>query len=346
MKRELSLVSKDPHNKEILLRYYKVRTTEVKLATLVIDFVRLNMMSRILSKKFEESTLEDIEELSFKINQRHSDLNTQNKCRSVLKSFFRWKKGYPRGEFPPEVKWVRLNKVPLLKVKAEDLIPYEECVRISECAKYLRDKALFQCILDAGCRIREILTVKVGEVQFNEAGAILYSDGKTGEQPCILTWSAKTLAQCCVRKAGYTRRVWLHLLKHASSTEDAKNGMSDSFRRYKHHWTRDSRMPAVYEHISQSIIPRIQNETWKALTGQEKVQEAENQQQSVILTKICVRCDFENSRDSLFYNRCGYELDRKKAEQAAIAKGKTEELLNKLVEDPDKLDKFLSLIES
>jgi site-specific recombinase XerD len=261
---EVSLASKDPHNKEILLRYYKVRSCEVRLATLVIDFIRLNMMSRMLNKKFEEATVQDIEDLVFKINQRHSNPNTQNKCRKILKSFYRWMKGFPAREFPQEVKWIKLNKVPLVKVKAEDLIPYQECVRISELATNLRDKALFQCNLDAGCRIGEILTVKVGEVKFNDAGAILYSDGKTGNQPCILTWSAKTLALWlnnhpfrndensplwtlldrdrpkqlsyaaarrafikCVRKAGYTRRVWLHLLKHVSSTTDANNGMPD-----------------------------------------------------------------------------------------------------------------------
>lgn len=385
MERELSLASKDPHNKEILTRYYKVRSSQVKLATLVIDFIRLNMMSRMLDRKFEDASVQDMEDLVFKINQRHSNPNTQNKCRKILKSFYAWMKGYGRGEYPQEVKWIKLNKVPLVKVKSEDLLSYEECVRITEFATNLRDKALFQCNLDAGCRIGEILTVKVGEVKFNDGGAILYSDGKTGYQPCILTWSAKTLAlwlnnhqfrndkdaplwpvlerdkpqqlsyaaarrafMKCVRKAGYNnRRVWLHLLKHVSSTEDANNGMPDSFRRYKHHWTQSSRMPAVYEHLSQSIIPSIQNETWKQLTGSEKMQKGlAKEKQELELTRTCNRCDYENPRDSMFCNRCGLQLNAKKAAETSVAKSKVEEILLKLTEDPKKLDKLLSLMES
>lgn len=263
---------------------------------------------------------------------------------------------------------------------ADDLLSYEECIRITEFAHYPRDKALFQCKLDAGCRIGEILTVKIGEVKFNDGGAILHSDGKTGYQPIILTWSAKSLAQwlnihpfkndkdapvfChiiaekptqmkysaavasfkkCVKRAGYTRRVWLHLLKHVSSTEDAARGMPDSYRRFKHHWTPNSKMSQVYEHLSSSVIPNIQNDGWKRFTGQEvaSTQEAKTE---VRLLKNCRRCGFENPRDSSYCNRCGFTLDEAKPQNGVIEKAKIELLFSKLAQDPEKLEKLLAMI--
>lgn len=390
----LVTASHDPYNNERLTRYYKVRSSKVALATLVIDFIRLNEMSRLLSRDFEKATVRDIEDLIFKIDELHKNPNTQNKYRKILRSFYRWLRGCAKREYPPEVKWIELNKVPLVKVTPDDLLTFDECVKITEFATNLRDKALFQGKLDAGCRIGEILTVRVGEVKFNDAGAILHCDGKTGsELPLILTWSAKTLALWlnqhpfrndpnaplwplldrnrpeqltyaaarnafvkCVRRTGYTRRVWLHLLKHVSSTHDAAIGMPDSFRRYKHHWTPSSRMPAVYEHLSQSIIPSIQNETWKMLNGSQGTVEMNPiANQRLELLKRCKRCEYENPRDSLFCNRCAFPLDEKKLAEVMMPpelkprqqeiKEKIDTLTEELAKSPEVLDRLLEALE-
>ncbi|MEM4391845.1 MAG: tyrosine-type recombinase/integrase [Candidatus Nitrosotenuis sp.] len=265
MERELAKIEGDPCNSKILTRYYKVRSSQVKIATIIAEFVRLNEMSRILAKKFEDVTVQDIEDLIFKIDSKKNADNTKNKYRKVLKAFYRWMKGCSPREYPSEVRWITLKKVPLVTVTPQDLISFDECIRISEFSGNLRDKALIQCKLDAGCRIGEILTPKIGEVEFNENGAIIYTDGKTGNQPIILTWSAKILAvwlnnhpfknnpdaplwpvsSCnkprylsyaaaraafinCTRRAGLKKRIWFHLLKHVSSTEDSAKGMPDS----------------------------------------------------------------------------------------------------------------------
>ena len=389
MDRQLAIAQSDCCNGEILTRYYKVRSAKVKLATLVFEFTRLNDMTRMLGKKFEDATTQDIEDLIFTINQRHPNANTQNKYRKILKAFMRWLKGYPKFQYPPEVAWIELNRVPLVKVQADDLLSFDECIQISEFAINLRDKALFQGKLDAGCRIGEILTVKVGEVKFNEHGAILHSEGKTGASPLILTWSSKILALwlnihpfrtnpdaplwpvlgcseprylsysaarkafiACVKKAGYTRRVWLHLLKHVSSTHDAALGLPDSYRKYKHHWTEGSKMPAVYEHLSDSVIPKIQSKTWELMTGSQKAtgQVVERPQ----LIKICKRCEFENPRDSLFCNRCAFPLNEEKLAEMMTPpelnpkKQELNEKINRLsgelAKSPDIVDRLLEAL--
>lgn len=382
IERELARLESDPFNRDVVTRYYKVRTTEVNPATVLTELIWLKTLSKLLGKKFEEATMHDIEDLIFKLDQRGNKDTTKNRTRRILKGFYQWLRGYPKGEYPPEVKWIKMKKVPLSTITAEDLIPFEEAVRISEFALNLRDKFLVQGKVDAGCRIGEILTMKIGEVQFNEAGAVGYSDGKTGYKPIILTWSAKTLAQwmnihpfrhdknapvfClldrekpmqmsyaaayrafkkCVAKANVGKRVWFHLLKHVSCTEDSKRGMPDSYRKFKHHWSPNSKMSAVYEHLSQTDIPTIQKDTWKRFMGVD-FGGPQTPQAAIQLTKKCKRCDFENSHNSNFCDRCGFCLDEKKAVESAVIKTKVDALLIALTENPETLDKLLALVKS
>jgi site-specific recombinase XerD len=378
---QLRRAEADPHNRDILFRYYKVRCSQVALATVLGDFVRLNILSKLFAKKFEDAKIEEIEDLVFKIDQRKNSDNTKNKFRKTLKAFYRWLKGCPKGEFPPEVKWITLKKIPLVTVTAEQLPTFEECLRVTEYATNLRDKALLQCKLDAGCRIGEILTAKVGEVEFNEYGAIIQSDGKTGRSPLILTWSAKILAlwldqhpfrndkgaplwpglgcstpkqlsydsirmsfKKCVKRAGHQGRIWLHLLKHVSCTFDSDLGLPDSYRKYKHHWTPNSVMPKVYEHLSNSVITKIQHATLQhmGLANSKSIPAEEHKPPELL--KICKRCQFENPRDSKCCNRCYLALDDAQAAVASIAKAKLNAFIDRLAEDPKKLEKFLSMI--
>jgi ribosomal protein L37E len=129
-----------------------------------------------------------------------------------------------------------------------------------------------------------------------------------------------------------------------SSTEDAAKGLSDSFRKFKHHWTPNSRMNVVYEHLSQSIIPDIQRETWKKVVGQDVDAPGQQKEPQVQLSKICRRCSYQNSRDSAYCNRCGFTLDENELSNASIARAKVDQFIDRLSQDPRKLEKFLSMI--
>lgn len=377
IERELRRVENDSFNSEILVRYYKVRTTQARRTTILADFIRLNQISKMLNKKFEDATVQDIENLIFEIDGLKNADSTKNKYRKVLKAFYRWMRRCAPREYPPEVKWITLKKVPMVTVTPLDIPSFEMAVRITECASNLRDKALFQCKLDAGCRIGEVLTPKIKEVEFNDVGAIIHADGKTGKAPLILTWSAKILTQWlnahpfknnpdaplwptfdrseplqlsyaaalrafqkCVKKSGYPKRMWPHLLKHVSSTEDSEKGLSDSYKRYKHHWTPNSRMPQVYEHLSNSVIRRIQNETWDKVIGIKK--ESDASEKPVEVLKKCKRCEFENPRDSLYCNRCAFPLAE--MEQVMEKRIKLQQMLHSLIADPQELENLRSYL--
>jgi integrase/recombinase XerD len=379
IQRELGKAENDPFNKDVIIRFYKARTFEITKASMLLYLTRLNRMSRLLGKGFEDVTIEDMENLVFEITKLQIADSTKNRTIKILKVFYRWLKKCPKGQFPPEVSWITTKKTLLVTVKSEDLVPFEECVKIAEHATNLRDKTLFLCTLDAGCRIGEILTVRIGEVNFNDYGAVLNSDGKTGEGPLILTWSAKTLAQWinnhpfgndknaplfpklgsskpeqlsyqgarlafkkCVRKAGYgNRRVWLHLFKHVSCTWDYLRGMPQSYRNFKHHWSSTSEMGKVYEHLSNSVIPMIQ--TWDT-KDHERISEKDQNLHELKLTSTCKRCEFENPRDSKYCNRCSFPLNETELAQMAVADSEREvkikQLLHDILHDPQKLEKL------
>lgn len=373
IEKEISKINSDRYNNDILVRYYRVRSGQFALATLFNTLNRLRIMSGILQKRFEDATKQDIENLVFEIDRRCKSPSTANRYWKILKKFYQWLRESPDREYPPEVKWIKMKKVPPLAVTEKDLIPFNECIRITEFANNLRDKALFQCKLDAGCRIGEILTVRLDEVEFNDSGAILQSDGKTGKAPLILTWSAKILAQWinihpfrhdqaaplwpladrekpiqmsyaaayrnfkkCVKKSGCPKRVWPHLFKHVSSSYDSEIGLPESYRKFKHHWTPGSRMAGVYEHLSPSIIPKIQNQTLKLMGLPSTAEQDHENENKVVLSRKCRRCEFENSRDSLYCNRCSFPLAE--IEKVVERRINLEKMLHALITDPQELE--------
>src|SRR2546425_1252295 len=95
LEKELTRIGSDANNSEVLVRYYRVRSTQVALATLVNTLTRLRIVSGILNKKFEEATLSDLENLHFEICRRSKKAATRNKYRQLLKKFYQWLDGFP-----------------------------------------------------------------------------------------------------------------------------------------------------------------------------------------------------------------------------------------------------------
>ena len=70
----------------------------------------------------------------------------------------------------------------------------EDIRKLVENAQNLRDKALIFSLYESGCRIGEILTLNINNVNFDEYGAILLVTGKTGDRRVRLIASAPLLS--------------------------------------------------------------------------------------------------------------------------------------------------------
>lgn len=194
IKQELSL-----KNSELILKYDKVMIREsLAKATRRKHLEILLSLSRLLKKDWELVTKDDIEEVVFKIMQKYSqetgqETNSTWDHKKVLKIFFRWFKLGSRqhnvvGD-PIETKNVRLREV-RSKIVRENILTQEDIEKLLlACKGNLRDKALIHVHAEAGTRPGEILSLRLKHVKFDDKGAVIHVDGKTGARPVRLVIS-------------------------------------------------------------------------------------------------------------------------------------------------------------
>ena len=82
-------------------------------------------------------------------------------------------------DYPPEVKWIKLGAAKSRARKLpEDMITQEEVLRLINAAKVSRDRAFVSTLYESGCRLGELLPLKIGQLQFDSLGAQLRVNGK------------------------------------------------------------------------------------------------------------------------------------------------------------------------
>jgi ribosomal protein L40E len=95
-------------------------------------------------------------------------------------------------------------------------------------------------------------------------------------------------------------------------------------------WVGDSRMASTYVHLSGR---NIHNALLK-LNGI-KTEDEVNSEEHTLRIKTCLRCQEQNSPASGFCSRCGCPLDVKTAMQLHEEESKTDNIMDRLVEDPE-----------
>ena len=203
---------------------------------------------------------------------------------TLLKAVIRW---LNEGELP---RWLAELKVPRPRPEElirEKLIEPEELERLLTYARHPRDKAIIAILYETGVRIGELLSLRLRDVEALEDGTYrLLVRGKTGVRNVVIIDAAKYLrAYLAVRRGprhpgaplfttirGPVRplrpdswRVWLrklaleyahldrpitpHQFRHTRMTELARV-LTEQELKVVAGWSRDSRMAAVYVHLS------------------------------------------------------------------------------------------------
>ena len=245
-------------------------------------------LSRMLKKDWENVAREDIDDLVYTIMQKYSpetgqETNSTWDHKKILKIFFRWFKLGSRQHAivgdPPETKNIRLKDVKS-KIVREDLVTSSDIKKLL-CATRgnLRDRALIHVHSEAGTRPGEILSLKIKHVKFDDKGAVIHVDGKTGPRPVRIVTSVPDLAswidthplkqdsesplwikidsnhfgepmthatankvlQTLCKRSGISKKINLKLFRHSEATESAKY-MSEAQMRIRHGWTLTSKM--------------------------------------------------------------------------------------------------------
>jgi integrase/recombinase XerD len=331
----------------------------------LIDLTRLAEM--LATKDFEIATKADIERLILAHGRLGLSDATKSGFKVITKRFYRWLKDPSDAEYPPEVKWIKATVKNNHKLLPEELLTEEEVRRLIEAAEWSRDKAFVSMIYDSGGRVGEILSLQRKNISFDEHGAVVVVDGKTGQRrdrlilsvPFLAEWmnnhpdkrpdaplwihskqgchkdgivpmdyySARKLLQRLRARSGIKKAVNPHAFRHARATQLA-SFLTEAQMKEMFGWTQDSKMAARYVHMSGRDV----DAALLRAHGLEKKPEEHKLKLTVVK---CVRCGFDNSTIHSFCTRCGMPLDIKAALELEGARRKADDLMSRLLEDPE-----------
>lgn len=363
----------DKNDKVLILDFYRDLLARGLSKGRVFKYLyTLHNITKILKKPFAKITKNDIAELIREIEERKYADWTKHDYKVILKVFFRWFR--KTDEYPDEVKWVRTT-VKNHKFLPEEVLTEDDVMKLIESATNLRDKAFILVLYESGCRIGEILTLRIRNVQFDDYGAILLVSGKTGDRrvriiasaPKLAQWlenhplknnldaplwvvigtrnrgamlsyaAAKATLKKVAKKAGLKKRIYPHLFRHSRATFLA-NFLTEAQLKQHFGWVQSSDMASVYVHLSGRDV----DNTLLKLQG---IKTDTQEREVALKTVLCQRCNEKNSPSSKFCMRCGSPIDLKAAIQLDETRAKADRLMSALIKDPEILDKLLGKLE-
>ncbi|MBI5553584.1 MAG: tyrosine-type recombinase/integrase [Candidatus Diapherotrites archaeon] len=234
----------NPPKENIQLIEGYLAESEAKGYSIYTQFTFLIHILRLLkftSKKFKELTKSDIIAFSAHLKNniyevskngstrkgRYSPVTVEHTlCR--VKSFFKW---FNQGEFPESVRWFKRTRKLRNGKLPEDLLSPHEITQLIEAADHPRDKALIAVLYESGCRISELLGIKLKDVNFDKYGAYTLVTGKTGTRRVRLIESVPYLQQwmeCHPFKNQRDGSVWINF-----NAKDRLVGLDEAGVRHK-----------------------------------------------------------------------------------------------------------------
>jgi site-specific recombinase XerD len=292
----------------------------------------IKTLLRIINKNFDQFTERDLE--NFILGMGKYKPKTKHIRWYCVKKFF---------EFIGK-KDLYNNLKPSFKKKGmklpEELLTEEEVKRMVEGAYNIRDKALIAVLFESGCRIGELLSRKIKHVVFDEYGAVLIVDGKTGMRrirlvnsvPLLANWIAnhprKNEPECFLwinmndyknlvgqravaemlsstaKRVGINKKIYCHLFRHSKATHLAKFLTEQELKVY-FGWTGGSDMASIYVHLSGKDV---ENKILEINGIKNTTATKEN-----ITLKECIRCKTKNDSSNKYCSSCGMILDDKEA---------------------------------
>jgi len=307
--------------------------SKARIAKLLQHMVKLSL---IFQKPFVKATKEDVMKLVERIETENYSDWTKRDYKVVLRKFFKWLRN--TEGYPEEVRWIKAcvrnrHRLP------EELLSEEDVSKMAEVADNSRDRAFVLVLYESGCRIGELLSLRIKSVRFDDYGAILLVNGKTGQRrvriivssPALSNWmdhhpfktkpdnplwigvgtrnrykamsypSARVVLQKLARKAGIRKKVNPHAFRYARATHLASKLTEAQMKEYLG-WVQGSDMACVYVHMSGRDVD-------KALLKLYGLTTKEDGREETFKVRTCAKCKERNDPVSQFCKRCGSPMD-------------------------------------
>lgn len=364
----------EPKNKAAILDFYEdCLPRGLSKARILKYLYTLQSIAKLFNKSFEKAAKDDIVDIVRKIEEKDYSDWTKHDFKVVIKIFYRWLR--KADEYPDEVKWIKA-RVRNGNLLPEEILTEDDIKKLVECATSLRDKAFILVLYESGCRIGEILTLRIRNVQFDDYGAVLIVSGKTGDRrvriiasaPKLSAWlehhplrentdaplwvtvgtrtknevlgygAAKAMLTDVAVKAGIKKRVYPHLFRHSRATFLA-NFLTEAQLKQHFGWVQSSGMASTYVHLSGRDVDN-------ALLKLQGIKTASQEKEALLKTISCRRCKESNSPTSRFCIRCGSPLDVKSELELDELRIKADKLMSILIQDPEVLEKLLDKLDN
>lgn len=308
----------------------------------------LSKISEWSGKDFDKVGKKDIEELVLRINNMSFGEWSKHDYKVGIKKFFRF---MGKDEL---VAWIKTT----IKRNKDENLPnevytLEEVEKLIKTADNPRDKALISFLYESGCRISELLNIKLKDVKFEEDYALVNVMGKTGNRevpisksiPLLKTWinyydsgkdkeaylfplgyvGVSKILRKLFKRAEIDKPFNPHQFRHSRATELAKS-LTEAQMKQFFGWVQGSNMASVYVHLSgRDLIPKL-------ITDNKK--------------KKCLKCGFENPMDLKFCSNCLMPLDSKEYDKKQKHELLMEDLLSLANNDRTWLEETARKIQS
>lgn len=307
-------------------------------------------------KDITRAKREDIENILIAIRERTNSEETRHDYLVTLKKFYRWLNG---GEDPEITKFFSATKNKNKIKLPEDLLTEPEVLAMIETTRNPKDRALIAVLWDTGARIGEVGTLLLKNIKFDEYGAEILVNGKTGMRriravfsvPYLMRWleihpdkdnpntplwwnddpnpkkASNSMGYASLVKqvkkaadaAGINKRIHAHLFRHSRATFMA-NHLTEAQMDAVFGWVQGSSMPSTYIHLSGRDVD-------KAILKAQGV-EIDDPEQHKSHVQKCPRCSRINTPNTMFCVNCGAalniqavtEIEKERAEMTELRK--------------------------
>lgn len=288
-----------------------------------------------LNKPFRDATEEDVMAY-ITYRTKVSDESTVLLVKLVIKKFYQYLYGMDDGEFPQQVKRMKLTNKhngQKLPVESSDVLDKNDIAKIVRSCQNDRDEAMVTTLYDSGTRLGEFAGMSIRDLKDVKHGKELVVDGKTGKRRILLVeclpylnkWISKhplknepnaplwvsltephnrlsnheiqKIITIVGKRSKVGKRINVHNYRHSRATY-LSNYLTDQQMKVFFGWTKNSNMVAVYSHLAGK-------DTDAGILKSNGIVDTEEIVKSPLESKKCPRCEETSPGTADFCVRCG-----------------------------------------
>jgi len=361
-------------NRQIILRFKDECFSQGLSKGRVIKYMYyLLKLSEWLGKDFDKADKQDIKTLVSRIEESPYVDSSKRELKICVKKLYKWLR--ESDDYPEEVKWIRPSSRKTGKIKLpEEILTEEDVKKLISVASNPRDRAFIAMLYESGCRIGEMLFLRIKHIAFDRYGAQIRVNGKTGPRririissvPYLTEWlnkhpdkdnpdsyvwlgsqgligynRARYIIKSLGKKAGIKKRLHPHIFRHSRATHLA-NHLTEAQMKEFFGWVQGSDMASIYIHLSGRDVD---NALLSRVYGLKEVDKAEDKH---FLPRACPRCGETNPPTNNFCSKCGMVLDEKTMVDIIKRdeeRSKADRILDELIKDGEFRSMFLRKLQ-